>query len=384
MLRPRFLTGLLLLLAMVAPISQAQLGKPVIIPAGSDADQFMKSINDESDPAKKLALIDDFAKNNGTGQFATLVDEQYVNYYISAKNYPKAFEYGDKLYALDPENYNNAVNMVRASNEAGDLDRLFTWGERSQSIITNYKSAAPPADGAEAWQATRAQRLDSLKEDQVYVEASMLNGAYHVMGPDKRAVYLQRFAKTFPDSPSAEQALTMSAFDYQQSQNRPKMLETANAILAKDPDNIGVLLLLADDYSEKPDQLGKAETYASKAVSLCDAAKKPANFTDDQWQGQLTLQKGLALSALGQVHLEKKDNASAVKSLTAAAPLLKSNAAAYGRNQYRLGFAYLNLKKNADAKQAFTDCVSVDSPYKAQAEDKLRALNAVPTHKKAG
>ena len=29
----------------------------------------------------------------------------------------------------------------------------------------------------------------------------------------------------------------------------------------------------------------------------------------------------------------------------AAGPLLKSNAVAYARNQYRLGFAYLNLKK---------------------------------------
>ena len=39
------------------------------------------------------------------------------------------------------------------------------------------------------------------------------------------------------------------------------------------------------------------------------------------------------------------------KNLTAATPLLKSNSATYARNQYRLGFAYANLKNTPAAKQ---------------------------------
>jgi hypothetical protein len=66
----------------------------------------------------------------------------------------------------------------------------------------------------------------------------------------------------------------------------------------------------------------------------------------------------------------------AVDSLTNAAPLLKSNSAVYARNQYRLGFAYLNLRKTADAKQAFTGAASVDSPYKGPAQDKLKGMAA--------
>jgi len=62
--------------------------------------------------------------------------------------------------------------------------------------------------------------------------------------------------------------------------------------------------------------------------------------------------------------------------LTKAAPLLKSNATVYARNQYRLGFAYLNVKNTAGAKQAFTDAASVDSPYKGPAQDKLKGLAA--------
>jgi len=115
-----------------------------------------------------------------------------------------------------------------------------------------------------------------------------------------------RFANLFPDSPNAGQALGAAALTYQQAQNRPKMIETANSALAKDPDNIGILLLVADDYSEKGEQLDKAEAYAKKAASLCDTAKKPEGASDADWQKQINLQRGLAFSALGQIDLQKK------------------------------------------------------------------------------
>jgi tetratricopeptide (TPR) repeat protein len=104
--------------------------------------------------------------------------------------------------------------------------------------------------------------------------------------------------------------------------------------------------------------------------------------TDDQWKQQSALQKGLALSSLGQVNIQKKDNPQAVTTLSAAAPLLKSNDGSYARNQYRLGFALLNLKRNAEAKEAFTQAASVNSPYKALAQDKLKAMAAPGARKK--
>jgi tetratricopeptide (TPR) repeat protein len=143
-----------------------------------------------------------------------------------------------------------------------------------------------------------------------------------------------------------------------------------------------MLLLLADDYSEKGENLDKAEGYAKKAAALCDTAKKPEGVSDADWQKQITLQKGLALSALGQIDLQKKDNATAVDNLTKAAPLLKGNNAMYARNQYRLGFAYLNLKKAAEARQAFSDAASVNSPYKGPAEEKLKGIPATKPHPK--
>ena len=87
-----------------------------------------------------------------------------------------------------------------------------------------------------------------------------------------------------------------------------------------------------------------------KRISVLETAKKPDGLTDEQWQQQSALQKGLALSALGQVNIQKKNNTQAVDNFKAAAPLLKADANSYARNQYRLGFALLNLKRIPDAK----------------------------------
>jgi tetratricopeptide (TPR) repeat protein len=177
--------------------------------------------------------------------------------------------------------------------------------------------------------------------------------------------------------------LGVAASSYQQAQNAPKMLEVANAVLAKDPNNLGMLLLVSDYYAEKGEQLDKAEAYAQKAATLADSAPKPDGLTDEQWKQQIALQKGLALSTLGQVNLQKKNNTQAVQNFQAAAPLLKSNDTSFARNAYRMGFALINLKKIPDAKAAFTAAASVNSPYKGPAQDKLKSLSAAPARRKA-
>lgn len=381
MRRNLVLIGVFLLCAVLWPASRAnaQIGKFVPIPANSDADHALTEINATTDPVQKLALIDKFAASPAAqGDMAIVADDLYVNYYIAAKNYDKAFAYGDKLFALDPDNFSNAVNMVRAAAEKGDTAKLFSYGEKSAAILQRYK-ASPPPEGMkeEAWNDQKKQTLESASDSVKYIGQLLFDGAYRAPDAAKRAALLVRFAQMFPDSPYANQALGVAAASYQQAQNGPKMLETANGLLAKDPDNVAMLILLADYYSEKGEQLDRAEANAKKAVSVLASARKPEGVTDEQWQQQSALQKGLALSALGQVNIEKKDNLQAAENLKTAAPLLKSDAGSYARNQYRLGFAFLNLKKVPEARVAFTEAASVNSPYRALAQDKLKGLPAV-------
>jgi tetratricopeptide (TPR) repeat protein len=385
MRRERVLVGAFLIVAGIAftafPVCAQQIGKFVPIPANSDADHALTEINAASDPAQKLALIDKFAAS-AKGDMVIVVDDLYVNYYIGEKNYEKAFEYGEKLFALDPDSLSNGVNMARAAAGKGDIDKLFAYGEKTAQIVQRYKDKpAPEGMKQENWDDQKTQTLRDVHDSVTYVEQLVFDGAYRTANTGKRAGLLVRFAQIFPDSQFAGQALGVAAASYRQTQNTAKMLEVANGLLAKDPDNLGMLLLMADYYSEKGEQIDKAEAYAKKSVALLETAKKPEGVTDEQWKQQSGLQKGLALSALGQVNIQKQNNAQAVDNLRAAAPLLKSDEGSYARNQYRLGFALLNLKRVPEAKAAFTDAASVNSPYRALAQEKLKGLPATAAKK---
>jgi len=375
-----------LLLCGVDPVFGQQIGKYVPIQAGSEVDHALTEISAATDPAQKLALLNKFAAGPGQeGDYPLVADGLYVDYYIAQKNYDKAFEYGDKLFALDPDNFQNAMNMIRAASEKGDSERLIAYAEKTQGILKRYKEApAPAGTDASHWEQQKSQTLENNKDGIAYVQQAVYNGALQAKDAGKRAGYLARFAQAFPDSPYANQALGVAAASYLQAQNAPKMLEVANGLLAKDPSNLGMLLLLSDYYCDKADQLAKAEAYAKKALSVLDTSAKPEGVTDEQWTQQKSLQKGLALSSMGQVNIGKKDNAQAVENLKAAAPLLKPDDGSYARNQYRLGFALLNLKRAAEAKEAFTQAASVNSPYKALAQEKLKAsAGATPARRKA-
>ena len=379
----KWLTGAVILLGAWNIALAQQIGKYVPIQAGSDVDHALNEINAATDPAQKLELIQKFADGPGKeGNYPLLANSLFVDYYLAQKNYDKVFEYGDKLFALDPDSFQNAVNTVRAAAEKGDVEKLSSYGEKAGGIIQRYKAApAPEGTAAAAWEEQKARTLEANKDSYTYVQQLVFSGVYQTKDAAKRAAMLVKFAQAFPDSAYANQALGVAATAYQQAQNTPKMLEVANGLLAKDPNDVGMLLLLSDYYGEKGEQLDKAESYAKKAISTLESAKKPEGTTDEQWTQQKALQKGLALSSLGQVNIEKKDNAQAVENLKAAAPLVKADDGSYARNQYRLGFALLNLKRNAEAKEAFTQAASVNSPYKPLAQDKLKGLAGPPRRK---
>ncbi|MBZ5702246.1 MAG: hypothetical protein LAN84_10400 [Acidobacteriia bacterium] len=377
-----WLTGVLLFCAAFP--AHAQLGKSVPIKAGTPEDRALSEINAATDPAKKLALIDEFAAQLGKGDMAMVADDLYVNYYLAVKNYNKAFEYGEKLWALDPDNFANGVNLVRGAQEKGDVEKLFLYGEKAGAILQRYKARpAPEGLSASAWEQEKAQTLEEQRDNRNYVEQMLFLAAYQRPDAAGRAGYLLRFAAAFPDSRSAAQAQEIAATAYQQAQNYPRMLEVANKLLEKEPNDRAMLILVADYYSEKGEHLDQAEASAAKAIELTGTAKKPEGVTDEQWSQQIALEKGLALSALGQVNIAKKNNAQAVENLKAAAPLLKANAATYGRNQYRLGFALLNLQRIPEAKAALTEAASVPNPYQALAQEKLKSVAAAkPARKK--
>src|SRR6266700_309001 len=202
MRRTRWLSGALFLLACSAcPTSGQQIGKFVPIPAGSDADHALTEINAATDPTQKLALIDKFAESAGKeGEFPIVTDGLYVDTYIALKNYDKAFEYGDKLFALDPDSFQNAQNMIRAASEKGDLDRLMSYGEKAGGIWRRYKDSAAPAETQPAvWEEQKSEAVEGNGGGRRERQEAGWSGGDRAGDAAKRATVLVGFAETFAD-----------------------------------------------------------------------------------------------------------------------------------------------------------------------------------------
>jgi tetratricopeptide (TPR) repeat protein len=362
--------------------ARGQIGKMVVIPAGSAEDHALAAIAAAPTNAEKLALLDKFAAEFGKGDMAIVADEQYVAIYAADKQYDKAFEFADKGLAADPDNYGIAYGAFRAAQEKADVEHEFRYGLALAGIVARYKKQpAPEGEDPRAWEEKKKDTLANVAEGMNYVSSSLFNAARGLQDAKLQATLLERYALAFADSPYAEGAQTLVADSYRRLREYAKMTSFAQQVLEKDPNNIAMLLLLADDGSERSVNLTQADEYAHKALDLISKAQKPAGVTDEQWTHRVTIQQGIAWSSIGQVAIQKKDDAGALDAFQKAAPLLKPEPFLYARNQYRMGFALLNLKRTPEARTAFTQAASLDTPYRPLAQEKLDSL-AAPAKKK--
>jgi tetratricopeptide (TPR) repeat protein len=360
----------------------AQIGKSVSVGAGTDEDRALSEIYAAPDGPEKIALLDKFMADYGKGDMALLADQLYAQTYLAMKNYPKVYEYGEKALALDPDNLTTAVSMVHAADEQGDAKKVFDAGEKVAAILARYK-ASPPPEGTspEMWASQKQAVLANAQADIGYAQYAMVNAAYKTAQPVARAALFERYVATFPDSSYTATVREQTAIAYQQAQNTPKMIATAQSVLAADPNNISMLLLLSDYWSDNGQQLDKAADFANKALSLLPKAAKPENVTDEQWQQQVALQKGIALTSLGEVYVNKNQNPQAVDAFKQASPLLKSSTVTYARNLYRLGFTLAKMQRVPEARTVLTEAVSINSPYRAQAQETLDKIGGAAARK---
>jgi hypothetical protein len=363
-------------LVVVSPVS-AQLVRSVNVQAGTPESKSVQDINATTDAAQKLALVDKFEADFGKGDYAVLATQLHIDYYMDAKDYGKAAEYARKQLEIDANNFYASTNLVRAESELRDNPKILEACERTGAILIHFK-AQPPPEGTDAaqWSSRQTQDLAEQKDQIQYVQATMLEIVYKTAAAGDRAALAERFFNAFPDSQYAASTESMAAGAYGQQKDFAKMTAAAQKVLAVSPDTPDMLILLADYYSEKGEQLDEAEKDAKKAIDVLPTAPKPENVSDADWSAQVRMKTGLAWSADGQVLVNRKNYTGAEAAFQKAGPLLKSDANAYARNQYRLGYTYALEHKTPEARAALTEAASTNTPYRALAQDTLAKVNA--------
>ena len=190
--------------------------------------------------------------------------------------------------------------------------------------------------------------------------------------PAARMKLVKQFTPAFPKTPYSAQVTEYAIISLLQMGDFSALASYGEKAVKDNPDNAGVIVLVARGYSEdqkSPAHLEQATVLARRAIELAQA---DSSLTPDQKSEMI----GTAKSVLGWSLLRQEKAAAAIPELKEAAPLLKNNAVDYSTALYGLAFAYAKLNRLAEAKSTLTEAVNVQGPYQQPARDLLQKVNS--------
>jgi len=204
----------------------------------------------------------------------------------------------------------------------------------------------------------QAQRMDQ-KERSAYEAFYKEN-----QEPAKKIELGKAFLQKYPKSVLAEAVDAGLVNAYIAQHDWSDLYATADNALALKPDDVDVLTTVGwvIPHEYHPDDpgadtlLGKAETYERHALDVMTTMPKPSHISDAQFAALKTQKTLQAHSALGLVYFRRDDYDASAKELQQAT---KDNPSADQTDLYVLGIDQQNLKRYADAEDAYNRCAQI-------------------------
>ena len=214
--------------------------------------------------------------------------------------------------------------------------------------MASGQNAAAPQPQASQPQASSPAPQGQKKEIKDPAEYNAYVGAVQQTDPTAKISGLEAFLVQYPNSVMKEDALELLMGTYQQAGNQAKVIDTANRLLAANPDNARALVLLA--YNERAAQKwADAKQHAERGLQAVDKMVKPAGVSDADFAKQKSQLTGLLNSVAGFSALQLKNYADAQKYLRPAVEADPNNV----ENVYPLALAYLTATPSDDVNGLF-------------------------------
>src|SRR5689334_22845610 len=147
------------------------------------------------------------------------------------------------------------------------------------SAVASGQAAAPAQPQAQPGQASPAQSASQKKEIKDPAEYNAYVGAVQQTDPTAKISGLEAFLTQYPNSVMKEDALELLMGTYQQAGNQAKVIDTANRLLAVNPNNTRALVLLA--YNERAAQKwADAKQHAERGLQALEKMPKADNVSE--------------------------------------------------------------------------------------------------------
>jgi tetratricopeptide (TPR) repeat protein len=368
------LTAVCFCFLFLAALAGAQ-GSKIEIAAGTPEDHDLQLITDEKDPAKKLAMYQDFVQKYSSNPAAVAYGNWQISQsYQTSGDLNKALEYGDKALGGAPRNLDILVSQASIAQQTKDNAKLMDYSVKGGEVCSSIgKQGKPEGVSDESFSQQVANDKDAAKNSCDFLESTGFNVIANENDAKSRMADIERYTAAFPDSKFQEQVANYAMYSLGQLNDKTRLVAYGEKTLAANPNSLPTLLLLANFYGDdtKPGSAAKALTYAQKAIEV---AKPDAPDADKSRK----LSAGVAHTIVGYVYAFKQDKTTAaIPELKTAAALLKGqDDQQYARALYGLGYAYGKLNKLTEARDVLSEAVKIQSPWQKISEDLLGKVNA--------
>jgi tetratricopeptide (TPR) repeat protein len=362
-----------------AAAASAQRHKLGTINAETPEGQLLQQIGTESDEAKKLALLEDFAAKYPKHEGVSWVYEQLVGSYTKAGQYDKVVETGEKAIAIDPADVDTAYACLQAAEAKKDPAMVIKWsGATSEAARKIVQSPKPTeADEAEEW----TRRVDFAKQVDVRSEYSLYAAMLQTTDPKQKIALGEALERRNPQSQYLPQMADQRFQAYVQAGDAAKAVALAQKTVAAGQGSVEMLLALASDAMSKK-QADQAVGYSKKAIEAAEAKPKPEGVADADWQSWKTQVTGNAHWIAGRTYAGQNKWSATDQELRAALPGVKANREMLAEALFYAGLANYRLAEAGDHQRArdalkfSEECAAIPGRFQVPARTNVKAIRS--------
>ena len=351
---------------------------PTEVDAEKPEGKLMQQFMSESDPAKKNALLEQFASEFPKTEHTAWVLEQVQAFYVKGNQPDQIIAVGDKLLALDPDDPEASLQALKAAEAKKDVALIRKYSDATSTAARKMVATPQPKDAAEvnSWK----QEVDYARQVGQYADYALFRAAIESRDPKVTIELGELLAQRSPDSEYNVKMREPVFLAYRQSGANDKAIAVAEKALATEQSNEDMLLVVADNYLQQKKEPEKVHAYSTKVVEIMNAKPKPEGASDADWSARKNLIVGVAHYINGKLYSTENKFPQADQELRKALPLVESNPALKPETLFLLGLSNYKMASGGNAEKAqesanyFRACSLLKSPYQATAAANLKRI----------
>ena len=354
---------------LITALAFGQTHKPAIDPETKEG-YVIQLIQQERDASQKVKMMLDFVQEFPKSGNLSWVYDLLQPVYLKSGEWDKALDLGSKMLALDANDLYAAHGALQAAEALKDPDQVVQYATTSWQIGSRLVATPKYAE------------VEYAKQVMAYAEYAIAAVANAETDRKKNLAYMASLEAVNPKS----LWLNKSAGDFNnmaQGLPKDKLVQLASRMVANDPANEDMLMVIADFHMGKGDAPDLVLDYATRVLEIMRTKARPAAISEEDWQRKKDNYLSAAHYMSGVVSSMQGRFAQADRDLRAALPALKNaNGQVLGAVLYHLGYANYQLAENGERPRVFDaikfneQCAGVASSYREQAQKNVQSIKS--------